>query len=226
MKLEPRYQRDFSAGMITNINEFLRPQNAVRLGLNVDFDEEIGSAVSRLGTGIIESQLVDGNSILGLHDFRDSVGTNHALLAAINASGGATSVVYKVGTGTIRTGLTASKKMRFLTFLDSVLMLNGADAEASYDGTTVITTGGAFDLANIPSSNTVSLGIEFLDRVYVAGDTAEPDRLYYSSTPSSGAISWSSGNGQVDIEPENGAGGITALSKVPGYLLIFKARST
>lgn len=211
--------------MVTNVNKNLLPPNTVALGLNVDFDEEIGSAVTRLGTGIVGSQLVSGMTVLGLHDFRDADGSNHALLATINAAGGATSVVYKVGTGTIRTGLTASKKMRFVSFLDSVLMVNGADAEASYDGASVITTGGAFDLANIPSSNTVSLCMEWLDRVYVAGDTAQPDRLYYSSTPSAGAISWTSGNGYVDIEPEDGGGGIKALGKVPGYLLVFKERS-
>lgn len=219
-----KFQKDYSGGMVTNVNENLVPQNTVKLGLNVDFDEEIGSAVTRLGTGIVGSQLVAGETVLGLHDFRDSDGSNHALLATINASGGATSVVYKVGTGTIRTGLTADTKMRFVTFLDSVLMLNGADAEASYNGSTVITTGGAFDLANLPGTN-CELGIEWLDRVYVAGDSSNPDRLYYSSTPVSGAISWTSGNGYIDIEPEDGGGGITALGKVPGYLMVFKERT-
>ena len=119
--LPPQFYKDMSGGMVTNVNKNLTPPNTVALGLNVDFDEEIGSAVTRLGTGIIGSQLVAGMRVLGLHDFRDSDGANHALLATVNASGGATSVVYKVGTGTIRTGLTASKKMRFVSFLDSVL---------------------------------------------------------------------------------------------------------
>lgn len=224
--LTPKFQKDYSGGVVTNVNENLLPPNSVKHGINVDFDEEIGSVVTRLGTGLVGAQLVAGNTVLGLHDFRDSDSTNHALLAAINASGGATSVVYKVtGTpSTIVTGLTASKKMRFLTFLDSTLMVNGTDAPRSYDGSTVITTGGAFDLANIPFAEP-SLGIEWLDRVYLAGDTANPDRLYYSSTPSSGAISWTSGNGFIDIEPEDGGGTITALGKVPGYLMIFKERS-
>ncbi|HEX5637972.1 MAG TPA: hypothetical protein VFY78_12840, partial [Gammaproteobacteria bacterium] len=107
----------------------------------------------------------------------------------------------------------------------AVLMVNGVDAEASYDGASVITTGGAFDLANIPSSNTVSFGLEWLDRVYLAGDTANPDRLYYSSTPTAGAVSWTSGNGYIDIEPEDGGGGIKGLGKVPGFLLVFKERA-
>lgn len=223
--LPAQFFKSMAAGMVSNVNKNLTPQDSVAVGLNVDFDQELGSAVTRLGTGIVGTQLVDNMSVLGLHDFRDANGSNHALLAAINAAGGATSVVYKVGTGTIRTGLTASKKMRFVTFLDSVLMINGADAEASYDGSTVITTGGAFDLANIPGSNTCELCIEWLDRVYVAGDSTEPDRLYYSSTPSAGAVSWTSGNGYVDIEPEDGGGSITGIGKVPGYLLIFKERA-
>lgn len=223
--LPAQFYKSMAAGMVSNVNKNLTPQDSVAVGLNVDFDQELGSAVTRLGTGIVGSQLVDNMSVLGLHDFRDANGSNHALLAAINAAGGATSVVYKVGTGTIRTGLTASKKMRFVSFLDSVLMINGADAEASYDGSTVITTGGAFDLANIPGSNTCELCIEWLDRVYVAGDSTEPDRLYYSSTPSAGAVSWTSGNGYVDIEPEDGGGSITGIGKVPGYLLIFKERA-
>jgi len=223
--IKPYFFKDFSGGMVTNLNESIAPPNSVQLAVNLDFDEEIGSAVSRLGTGIIGTQLVDdSNAILGLHDFRDSDSTNHALLAAINASGDATSVVYKVGTGTIVTGLTASKTMRFLTFLDSALMVNGTDAPRSYDGSSVITTGGAFDLANIPFSEP-SLCLEWLDRVYLAGDASNPDRLYYSSTPTAGAISWTSGNGSIDIEPEDGGGGITALGKVPGYLLVFKERS-
>lgn len=222
--LQPFFVKDLSGGMVTNVNENIAPRNSVALGLNVDFDEEIGSAVSRPGTATVASQLVDGEAILGLHDFQDSDASNHALLAAVNASGGATSVVYKVGTGTIVTGLTADLTFRFLTFLDSTLIINGTDAPRSYDGATVITTGGAFDLANIPFAEP-SLCIEWLDRVYLAGDTANPDRLYYSSTPSSGAISWTTDNGFIDVEPEDGGGGITALGKVPGFLLIFKERS-
>jgi hypothetical protein len=224
-KLNPQFYKSVASGMITNVNKNLMPKDSAALLLNVDVDEELGSPVTRLGTGIVGTQMVAGMRVLGLSDFRDADGSNHALVAAINASGGATSVVYKVGTGTIRTGLTASKKMRFLTFLDSILMINGADAEASYDGSSVITTGGAFDLANVPGSNLNSICLEWLDRVYLAGDTANPDRLYFSSTPVSGAVSWTSGNGYVDIEPEDGGGSITGLGKVPGYILIFKERS-
>lgn len=220
--IQPQFFKSHLGGMITNVSESLAPKDSVQLMLNCDGDEELGSAVTRLGTGLVGSTVT--NPILGLHDFRDSDGSNHALLATVNASGGATSVVYKVGTGTIRTGLTASKKMRFITFLDSAFMVNGANDEASYDGNSLITTGGAFDLDNVPGT-ACNLVMEWLDRVYLAGDTSLPDRVYYSSTPVDGAISWTSGNGFFDLEPEDGGGGITGFGKVPGFLLIFKERS-
>jgi hypothetical protein len=216
-------QQDFSGGM-TSLNVSLAPSNTVDLGLNVNFDDEIGSAVTRLGTSTIGVQIVAGNSILGLVQHIDvDTASNNKLFATINASGGATSVIRNVtDASTDVTGLTASKKMRSLTFNGSTLFINGTDTERSYTSAGFITTGGAFDLANMPAGN---LCIEFLDRVYVAGVTATLSRLLYSGVSSGTAVSWTVGNGYVDIEPEDAGGPITALGKVPGYILIFKERS-
>lgn len=224
--MEKTTQKDFSGGMI-DANVSLVPENTVSLLLNCDADVEIGSIVSRLGTSTIGAQLVAAMNVLGLHQHIDvDTAANNKLFAAINASGGATSVIYDVVAGsTSQTGLTASKKMRFLTYNGATLALNGSNDERSYTNAGWITTGGAFDLANIPSSNKVNLAIEFLDRVYVAGDTAAPTRLYYSGVSDGATVSWTVNNGYVDIEPENGGGAITALGKVPGYILIFKERS-
>jgi len=66
---------------------------------------------------------------------------------------------------------------------------------------------------------------EWQDKIFTAGVSGNVDRLYFSSGPTGGAVSWTVGNGYIDIEPEEGSGSITALNKVPGYLLIFKERS-
>ena len=209
------------------MNESIRANNSVAFIQNMDVDEELGSLVSRLGTGIVESQLQDGKVCLGLHNFRDSVGSGHKLFAVFNVANDATATIHDVASTDDRTSQTASTKTRFVTFLDSMLAINGADAELAWNGSSWISTGGAFDLANIPSSNKVKYAIEWQDRVYVAGDTAAAtsDRIYYSSTPSAGVVSFTTGNGQQDIEPEDGGGTITGFGKVPGYLLIFKERS-
>lgn len=224
-RIQPQFYKNYDSGMVTNVNENVTPPGSVVKAINGQFDEELGSFVTRLGTLLIGTQVQSGKTCLGLHNFRDSDGSNHALIAFFNNSGDTQSIGTKIGTGSI-TGLTAqtaSKKHRMLTYLDSVLIVNGTDAPASYNGATVITTAGAFDLANIPFSEP-SLCIEWLDRVYLAGDTANPDRIYYSSTPSGGAVSWTSGNGFIDLEPEDGAGNIKGFGKVPGFLLIFKER--
>lgn len=218
----PQYSiRDFSAGMITSINESIRPRNSVALGLNFDFDTELGSAVTRLGTFIVGGQMVDGKTVKGLHQHR---GSTNKLLAAINDTDDLTGVIFDAGTGAVeQTGLTPSKKTRFLTYLGETLVLNGADAERAWNEAAWITTGGAFDLANIPGANKCNLVAEFLDRVYLAGDTTQPSRLYYSTVPSAGAVTWTPD--YVDVEAEDGGGEITALSKVPGYILVFKQRT-
>jgi hypothetical protein len=223
---KPIKQQDFSGGMMES-NVSLAPSNTISLLLNMDADIEIGSAVSRLGTATVGAQIVAGNPILGLQQHVDLVTpANNKLFATINASGGATSIIRNVTDASdSQTGLTASALMRFLTFNGATLAINGADAERSYTSAGWITTGGAFDLANIPSSNTVNLCEAFLGRVYVAGDDSQPTRLYYSGLTDGATVSWTSGNGYIDIEPRSSSGIITALAKVPGYLLIFKERA-
>ena len=90
--LNPYTHGDSSGGMVSGINENIRPQNTVDLAVNLDFDYEIGSAVSRLGTGLVGAQLVDdSNQVLGLHQHIDSANSsNNLLFGAINASGDAT----------------------------------------------------------------------------------------------------------------------------------------
>src|SRR5690242_18301408 len=86
--LPPFFQKDFSAGMITNVNENVIPRNAVALGMNVDFDNELGSAVVRPGTDAVATNITYGEPILGLHDFQDSTGDDSQLLVATNDGAG------------------------------------------------------------------------------------------------------------------------------------------
>lgn len=223
--LGTQFWRDFSSGQINNVNVTLKPQNSVELLLNLDADYEIGSATSRLGTAQIGSQLQDNKTILGLHQHVDPTNaSNNVLFATVNASGDGSSVIKNVATGSnVVTGLTASTKMRFLTYNGSTLAINGADAERAWNGSAWITTGGVFDLADFPGSNTCDVVEEYLDRIWTAGDNTNPHRLHYSGIFDGSAVAWA--GDYIDIEPEDGGGKITALTKVPGYLLVFKERS-
>jgi hypothetical protein len=220
----PKRIADVMSGMITDVNDTITPQNSVALGQNLDFDVVLGAATSRLGTTIVGAQLVDNKNILGLHQhINAATPANNILFAAVNVANDATATIKNVATGAdVVTGLTASTKVRFLTYGGETLAINGADAERAWNEASWITTGGVFDLGDFPTSNKASIAIEFLDRIYV-NDSANPSRVHYSGLFSGTSVSW---NGDyVDIESEDAGGRITAFSKVPGYVLFFKERS-
>lgn len=219
-------QKDFSAGQVSDINVSLAPQNSVSLALNLDADTEIGSLVTRLGRARIGSQLVAAVNILGIFQHVDQNDTTkNKLFATANDAASPTNAdIYDVAAGTKSLeDDTASLKTRFLNYAGDTLRLNGTDAPKAYNSTSWITTGGVFDLANMPTG--YKFCAEFLDRVYLWGKSTAAYTLAYSGVLTAGTVSWTSGNGTIEIEPEDNGGEPTGLGKVPGYLLIFKRGS-
>lgn len=215
MKLGDIKLREVSEGIIQGVDTAICPTNSVYLASNLWFHKKLGRAVLREGI----SQLGDTKSgtCQGLYQFLKANGTVKTLAVFDN------DIFYLDETWKKGTDITNSSTVRFLTYLDTVLALDGTIATSSSDGISWITTGGTFDLANIPKGK---YGLEWQDKIYIAGVSGEPDRLYYSSLPITGAVSWTDETaGYIDIEPEDGAGSIVGLAKVPGYILIFKERS-
>lgn len=216
---------DHSEGIIQGITEAIMPKNSVYMAVNFLFHEVLGRATLRKGSTQIGEDIVAGAECLGMHQFID--GATRVPLATFNdaASSPANADIYKYTSGAwskSAENLTKDLKTRFLTFLGTCAFVNGTEAKSSTDLTTWVSTGGNLDIGNMNKGTLIN---EWHDRVYLAGKTSNPDRLYYSSTPTGGAISWTVGNGFIDIEPDDNGGGITALSKCPGYELIFKERS-
>ena len=214
--------RDLSNGIIQRIDNLIAPQNSVPFAMNLMFSEVLGRGVVREGTALIGAQIANGKEILGLHQFILSSGTKH-FLTVVNGTGNSGLFRLITGTWTIEAvpGV-KDVKHRFLTYLDTCMVLDGTNKTSSADGDTWVTTGGNLDIANCPAGK---FAIEWHDKVFVAGVSAAKDTLYYSSIPTGGAISWTSGNGSLLIEPFEGQGTITGLGKVPGYLLVFKERA-
>lgn len=225
---QPILLRDSSRGIIRTVQNSIAPANSLKGAINMDTDKELGSAITRLGTNIIGSQALASARCYGLSYFSDSVGVNHKLFGVFSDS--SNNDIYDMLTGTKSLeDDNPDLKTRFCTFLDSIVRVNGTDVAKSYNGSAWVSSGGAFDEANMPKGKVV---IEWKDRIYTAGVASAPDILYYSSIadPDSRTIVWTpdlteSGAGDIAIEQEDGGGGITALEKVPGYLLIFKERT-
>lgn len=221
--------RDWSGGTIRTVQSIICPGNSYKMGLNLDSTKEIGSLVSRLGTDIVGTQAVNNATCYGIYYHRDSIASNHKLFGVF--PDGANNDIYDMSTGSKSLeDDTKNLKTRFCTFLNSTVRINGTDAVKSYNGSSWVSSGGAFDEADMPKGTVV---IEWKDRIYTAGVSSSPSILYYSTVadPDTRTISWTvsvddpDSAGQIEIEQEDGGGSITALEKVPGYLLIFKERT-
>lgn len=220
--LQPQFLlQDTSSGVITKVSDKLSPQNSVSHGLNVVFDEEYGYAKVRKGCTAVGNQIGGGgSSVDGVYNYVDSqAGPDSQLIAVSNGT------IYYLNSGTwtsTLTGDTAGLKTRFETFLDEVVRVNGTDAPKSWSGSGAWrTTGGPLDLLHFPQGNLVRV---YKDQVCVAGLSGDPDTLYISSVPSGGAISWTSDNRSITVNPEDNSN-ITALGEIANLLIIFKDRA-
>lgn len=226
---QPATLRDWSRGAIRTVQSLVCPQNSYKTGINLDSTQEIGSLVSRKGTNIVGVQAVDEATCYGLHYHRDNIATNHKLFGVF--SDGSNNDIYDMTDGSKSLeDDTKEIKTRFCTYLNSTVRVNGTDPVKSYNGSAWVSSGGSFDEASMPLGTVVA---EWRDRVYTAGVAASPSIIYYSTVadPDTRTISWTvtaddpDSAGQIEIEQEDNGGVITALEKVPGYLLIFKERS-
>jgi len=206
--------RDVSAGNVQKVSSDITIPNSVPFSMNVIFDDVLGEAVSRKGTAIVGSQLAASQACLGLYQHIDSGAASNKLFAVFST------ILYDAVAGSQEvTGLTAADA-NFATFLNNTLMLNGVEKRSYSASGGWISTGGVFDLANLPVG--AKFPIEFKDRLYAA----VTDRLYYTNAATGGSVSWTaSGSGSLQVEQEDGGGTLQALNKVPGYLLIYKQRS-
>lgn len=207
--------RDVSAGNLQRVTSDITLDNAVPFSMNLLFDKSIGEAVSRLGTNIIGAQLEAAQACLGLFQHLDSTPANHKLFAVFNET-----IYDVVGATGMLSGLTASLDANFATFLNTTIMLNGSEKRGYTAAGGWVASGTPLDIANVPTGG--KFPIEFKDRVYCA----VADLLRYTNTPTGGAVSWTaSGSGSLQVEQEDGGGLLSALNKVPGYLMIYKQRS-
>lgn len=213
----PLIKRNHSKGIVMEgvVDEYLAPSGTVSLAVNMNFDR-IGAAETRPGITLLGAQLVDNHAIKGLFQFLDEgAGTNDQIIAVCNT------VAYYLSSGTWtskRTGLTADTKARFTSFVDFVWMVNGTEATAIWSGAagdSFVTTGNA---ASAPTGKFID---NFRTRVFIAGNTTYPSRLYFSSLPTAGVVTWTTSEDYIDISPGDGED-ITALKRFNKILLVFK----
>lgn len=206
-QLKQQIYSDYSKGTWEGVSDRIAPENSLSLGLNLDTDYILGYAVSRLGTTIIGSQLVDNKPILGLHNYRQSVGSTNKVFAAI--SDGSNNDIYDVVAGTKSLeDDTADLKTRFLTYLDSCLRLNGTDAAKQFNGSSWLSANSATCTANA-STNFITSAGHGLSNGYIlkfsttttlpAGLSTNTAYFVINKTTDTFQVSLTSGGSAVDI---------------------------
>lgn len=180
--------RDLSGGVLQKLDNNLAPKNSVPFSYNFLYNEVLGRGVVRGGTALVGAQITDTKTILGIFQFILSSGTKH-LLSVVD---GTPSQIYRLESGTWTTTgsdgqMTAGAKVRFLTFLDTVLALDGTLKKTSADGTAWVTSAGNLDVSNMPAAK---YAVERKDRVFLAGVSASKDRVFFSSIQLNSQIVW------------------------------------
>lgn len=113
----------------------------------------------------------------------------------------------------IFTGLTAGANPDYAILEDLLVIASdaGGDVPRSYDGTTAQT------IADAPNFSIVA---EYKNRMWGAGEPANPSRLFYSDLQD--ATTWTTGtSGEIDISPDDGDR-ITAIVSHRDSLFVFK----
>ena len=159
-------------------------------------------------------------NILGGVGYSKSDGTNK-LVVACNGD----LLVYNSGTDVWDAQnqyLNVTSKVEFDTFLDYLFTVNYSDSNRVYDGSTWSQT------TNLTSSPKAKYIKVYGTRVYLGycnpSGTAYASRVYFSSIPSSDAITWDTTNDWFDVRTDDGDV-ITGFGLNSNRLLVFKTNS-
>ena len=210
-----------SGGMNRKASALIIKDEECELAINYHLDK-VGALTKRKGYSRFASQPTADKTTYGLGQFNDMSGDTVEQLFVQNNAGDTQGVIYYNNGGTwtaAKSDDTASKKSRFISFIDYVFRANGADVIASS------ANGSSWGTTNSPATITPKYGAVFQDRVYFAnGNSSNRSRFWFSSLPSSGSITWSTGTDWVDVNPDDGDQ-ITGLENNGNRLLIFKNRA-
>lgn len=224
--MEQNLQLNLSGGMNRRVTPLVTRDEECELAVNYVFDK-VGGISKRKGYDLFKEATDADKPILGLVFFNELNSSLDNYIWVANNSGDTQAVIYEDGGVTVQAGSvtksddTADVYADFTTFLDHVFRTNGEDVVATTD------SGTSWGTDNAPATLEPKYCDVFQDRVYVANNTqsnGESSRVYFSSLPSSGAITWDTTNDWFDVNPDDGDE-ITALENNGNRLLIFKHRS-
>lgn len=194
----------------TELSPFMMADTQLKIANGIDLTYKKGVVAKDLGYSKVGSTLQSGKAITGLHNFRQSSTVQKILATVNNSSGTNLQLMYNnAGTWTnISVGST------YDTFEDALVEMEdfiGYCFIVGYDPTDNVflpvssLTGTTFSTStNVGSMPQGKYIKRYRDRLYVAncytGATAYPYRVYFSSVPAAGAITWTPASDFIDVD--------------------------
>lgn len=212
----------------TNVSRFLAQENQLTICSGVNPSYKLGELIKDTGYQQIGSTLESGKSITGLFNFRQSANLQQMLATVNDSTDDNTQLFYS--TGGAWTEIAAAEtawankaniNMDFESFIGFCFFVGYGDTDGFISPRTLTntTTFGTTNTTNMPNAKYIK---RFGDRLYIANcditGTAYPYRVYYSSVPSSGSISWTTSTDFFDVDYSEE---ITGLGALTSFLAIF-----
>lgn len=222
---------NFANGMHYNSSDFLKTDFELKMLNGCNSTQKLGALTKDLGYSQI-GNLSSGKNITGLYNFRQAAGTQKMLITTNNSGGTATELYYS--TGGNMTEITDAETA-WNTYEDAAVEMETMDGYCyfvGYDSTDSVflpvasLTGTTFSTStNVTSMPTAKYIKRYRDRIYIGNcysGAAYPYRVYFSTVPSSGSITWTTATNFLDVDYGEY---ITGLGENWDRLLVFTTYS-
>lgn len=202
---------NFVDGANTAVSPFLmKPTElAVLNGANISYI--LGAMLKDTGYKIVDAQIQANKSITGLFNFRESSSTQKMLATVDDSTSDDTQLFYKTEAGTwteiagaeIAWANFAGINVEMESFIGYCFIIGHGSTDGFLPALSLVgtTTSTSTNITNMPKAKFIR---RYRDRLYVANcqisSTNYPYRVYYSSVPSAGAITWTQATDFFDVD--------------------------
>jgi len=219
---------NFIEGLYTDVPPHLVPENGLYLMDNCEVSYKLGAITKRCGYKNIGSALQTDKSITGLFNFRQTAATRKMLATVDDSTSDDTQLFYSTGGAwtEIADAETAwANKAGINVEMESFIGYcffvgyGATDGFLPVGSLTNTTFSTSTNVTNMPQAKYIK---RYHDRLYVANcyesATAYPFRVYFSSVPTAGSITWTVASDFLDVDYSEE---ITGLGSNWDRLMIF-----
>ena len=226
---QPLHYLNYLEGLQSDLSPLLVAPNALSLQLNCNTSYRLGSIYKRLGYSRVQGTIEAGNAITGLFHFRQNSSTVETLATVNDATDDDTQLFYRTTGAWIEIGAAetawagvANAAVEIESFIEYAFFVgwdvtDGFLPVASLTATTTFST--ATNVGSMPQAKFIK---RYRDRLYIGncrtGGTNFPFRVYFSSTPSAGAITWTPATDFIAVDHSEE---ITGLGENWDRLIVF-----